>query len=147
MRRLGLDIGEVRVGLALSDPTGRVATPLKVMDARSLAADPSALRTLVEEYGVEELVVGLPVGLSGEEGPQAETVRRFAEKLSAAVGLPVTYQDERLSSAQARRSMREAGVNEKDGRGAVDMVAASILLQAYLDTRDAPASDRGSSRD
>lgn len=144
MRRLGLDIGEVRVGVALSDPTGRVATPLKVLDARSLAADPSPLRVLVEDYDVEELVVGLPVGLSGEEGRQAANVRHLAEKLSAAVGLPVTYQDERLTSAQARRSMREAGVTEKDGRGAVDMVAAAILLQAYLDARGTPAGDGGS---
>lgn len=141
MRLLGLDIGEVRVGVAVSDPSGRVATPVQVLDARALGADPKPLRRLVDEYGVEGLVVGLPLGLSGENGPQARAVRLAAERLSSAVSLPVYFQDERLTSAQAERSMRETGATGRREKGGVDMVAATILLQAYLD-----AHERGESR-
>jgi putative Holliday junction resolvase len=141
MRVLGLDIGEKRVGVAVSDPAGLVATPLKVLDARALAADVSVLRDVVDDYDVGELVVGLPVGLSGEEGGQATVVRETAQRLASAMGLPVTFQDERLSSAEARRSMRASGSSDREIRGSVDMVAAAILLQTNLDSRRGPAHD------
>lgn len=135
---LGLDIGEARVGVAVSDPDGRVATPLKVLPARSLAADPSPLLRLVSDYEAEAVVVGLPLSLDGTEGPQAARVRAFADRLASALPVPVEYWDERLSSAEARKAMTAAGVSDRDKRGSVDKVAASLLLQGWLDSRRAP---------
>jgi len=143
MRFLGLDIGEARIGVAVSDTEGRVASPVAVLDARVLAADAQPLARLVADYEVEALVVGVPLTLAGEEGPQAQDVRRCAERLSAAVSVPVLYWDERLSTAEARRVMREAGTSERDQRGAVDKVAAAIILQGWLDARRAGAREDG----
>lgn len=141
MRVLCLDIGEKRVGVAVSDPARLVATPLRVLDARALASDAAALREIIQDYDVGEIVVGLPVGLSGEEGGQAAGVRETAGRLAAVTGLPVVFQDERLSSAEARRSMRASGSSDRQMRGSVDMVAAAILLQSHLDSRRGPAHD------
>lgn len=134
MRILGLDIGERRVGVAVSDPAGRVATPLKVLPA-PLSADSRALIRLAEDYDIEQLVIGLPLSLDGTEGPQAARVREEGERLARILRVPVVYHDERLSSAQAERLMAEAGADGRARRGSVDMVAASIILQSYLDAR------------
>ena len=112
-----------------------------VLDARELARDPSALRRLVEDYGVDEIVVGLPLTMSGEEGPQATAVKVTARRLLEPLGVPVIYHDERLSSAQAERAMAEAGADARARRGSVDMVAAAVFLQSYL---DASRADRES---
>ena len=133
MRTLGLDIGERRIGVAVSDPTGIVSTPLTVLDARALARDASPLRRLVEDYEPQLLVVGLPLTLAGEEGPQARTVKSTVQRLIAPLGIPVAYHDERFSSTAANRAMADAGADERARRGSVDMVAASLLLQSYLD--------------
>jgi putative Holliday junction resolvase len=136
MRRLGFDIGERRIGVAVSDPTGRVATPLTVLDARGLARDPGPLRRLVEDYEPMEIVVGLPLTLSGDEGPQVSVVRATVRRLIEPLGIPVAYYDERLTSAEAERAMSATGTDARARRGAVDMVAASVLLQSYLDAND-----------
>jgi len=141
VRVLGLDIGETRVGVAVSDAAGGVASPVTVLDARALAADVGPLARLVSEYEVGTLVVGLPVTMAGGEGPQAQATRRYAERLADAVSLPVVYWDERLSSAEARRLMRGAGMSERDMRGAVDKVAAAIVLQGWLDSRQTAAGE------
>jgi putative Holliday junction resolvase len=133
VRALGLDIGERRIGVAVSDPTGTVSTPLTVLDARALARDASPLRRLVEDYEPQLLVVGLPLTLVGEEGPQARTVKSTVQRLIAPLGIPVAYHDERFSSTAANRAMADAGADERARRGSVDMVAASLLLQSYLD--------------
>ena len=135
MRALGLDIGSVRIGVAVSDPSGCVASPVAVLDAKGLAGDLRPLLRLVEDYETECLVVGLPLTLSGDEGPQAEVVRAEAERLASAVGLPVEYADERLSSEEARRCMASSGMSEKEMRGAVDKIAAAIILQGWLDAQ------------
>jgi putative Holliday junction resolvase len=134
VRGLGLDIGERRIGVAVSDPTGKVATPLTVLDARALARDASPLRRLVADYEPSVLVVGLPLTLAGEEGRQAATVKATVRRLVAPLGIPVAYHDERLSSTAANRAMADAGADERSRRGSVDMVAASLLLQSYLDS-------------
>lgn len=139
VRLMGLDIGEKRVGVAISDVTMRVATPLAVL-AGPLSADLRPLRRLVEDYEVAALVVGLPLTLGGEEGPQAERVRAEAQRLSASMGMPVAFYDERLSSAEARKMMTESGLSEREQRGSVDMVAAGLILQGYLDS-GGPARD------
>ncbi len=133
MRLLGLDIGDVRVGVAVSDPSGTVATPLTTLDGRKLAADPQDVVRLVDEYEAGCVVVGLPVTMAGEEGPQAQSVRRRVNALQERLAVPVTLWDERLTTAQARRSLAEAGLDERRIRESVDMVAASIILQSYLD--------------
>ncbi len=138
MRLLGLDIGEARVGVAVSDPAGTIASPLMVLDARLLARDIRPLKTLVEEYDVAGLVVGLPLSMNGSEGRQSASVRAVGDRLGRELALPVTYADERLSSATASRAMGSGGVNTKRQRGRLDMVAAAIILQAYLDSQRKP---------
>lgn len=133
MRMLGLDIGERRVGVAVSDPGGRVATPLKVL-AAPLSADVSALKRILEDYEVEVAVVGLPLSMNGSEGPQARAVRDEVARLSNSVHLEWRFHDERLSSVAAKRMMSDAGADSRKQRGSVDMVAASIMLQSYLDS-------------
>lgn len=141
MRVLALDIGEKRVGIAISDPSGRVATPLKVIATQSLLGDSRLLAALADDYEIELVVVGLPLSLDGTEGRQAAEVRRIATLLAKALPLPFEYFDERLSSAAAKRAMTEAGVSDKAKRGSVDMVAASIFLQSYLDSRRSTQAD------
>lgn len=133
MRHLAFDIGERRIGVAVSDPTGRVATPVTVLDAKLLAADMKPLRRLIDDYEPETFVVGLPLTMAGDEGPQAASVRSTVQRLLEPFGIPVAYHDERLSSAAAERAMAEAGSDSRARRGSVDMVAAAILLQGYLD--------------
>ena len=135
MRVLGLDIGARRIGVAVSDPLGTVATPLKVLDARKLAGDLTPLRRMVEDYEVDLLVAGLPLTMSGDEGPQAQEVREKAEELARALRLPLEMWDERLSTTEAERSMSASGVSARDSKAAVDMVAAALILQGYLDSR------------
>ena len=144
VRLLGLDVGDARVGVAVSDPSGRVATPVSVLDARALQADLRPLARLVEDYEIAEFVVGLPMTMAGEEGPQAVLGRERAEGWAERLGVELRFWDERLTTSQARRSLSEAGLDERATRKAVDMVAAALILQAYLDSRrgaDAPADE------
>ena len=139
-------MGDARVGVAVSDPSGSVATPVSVLDARTLDADLRPLLRLVEDYEATAIVVGLPLTLSGEEGPQACAVRERAERWSRQLGIPLHFWDERLTTSQARRSLSEAGLDERATRKAVDMVAAALILQTYLDSRrdgDEPPADGG----
>lgn len=133
MRVLALDIGEKRTGVAVSDVSGSVAMPVKVLQTSTLLADARMLRRLADDYEVEMVVVGLPLSLDGTEGPQAAEVRRISRRLAGFVSVPFEFFDERLSSAQAKRSMTEAGASDREKRGSVDMVAASLFLQSYLD--------------
>lgn len=135
MRVIALDIGEVRVGVAVSDPAGRVASPVCVLPAQEVLAHAVTFRRVLEDWEPELLVCGRPMTLAGEEGPQAARVREQAERVAAACGLPLEFEDERLSSAEAKRILREQGLSERAMRGKVDMVAASLFLQAWLDAR------------
>lgn len=135
MRVLALDIGEARVGVAVSDPNGRVASPVCVLPAAEVLAHAASFRRVLEDWEPELLVCGRPMTLAGEEGPQAARVREQAERVAAACGLPLEFEDERLSSAEAKRILREQGLSERAMRGKVDMVAASLFLQAWLDAR------------
>lgn len=140
MRILALDIGEKRTGVAVSDPSGRVASPVAVIDTRRAVGDGQELRKLLSDYeDVGMLVIGLPVSMDGTEGKQAQRVRQLAEKIRAHVVLPVEYIDERLTSTEAERRMAETGADSRARRGSVDMVAASIMLQTFLDSRRAKA--------
>ena len=132
MRVLALDIGEKRVGVAMSDAGGTIASPLVVIAATDVArVEP--VTALIEEHGVDLVVVGLPLTMQGSEGPQATRVRQVAEELARGLPIPVVYHDERLSSAEAGRAMRAAGTSSKKARGDLDKVAAALFLQAFLD--------------
>ena len=135
MRVLALDIGEVRVGIAVSDPTGRVASPVTVLPAQKVLAHAVTFRRVLEDWEPELLVCGLPRTLAGEEGPQAGRVRAQAEKIARSCGLPLEFADERLSSAEAKRILKEQGLSERAMRGKVDSVAAGLFLQSWLDAR------------
>jgi len=143
VRVLGLDIGERRIGVAVSDPSGSVATPVKVLDTAKVLGDARVLKHLADDYEVELLVVGLPLSMDGSEGPQADAVRRIAKRVAQHLPVPMVFFDERLSSVQAKRVMTEAGVSDKDKRGKIDMVAASLFLQNYLDSRRDDDSKEG----
>ncbi len=134
---MALDIGEKRVGIAVSDATGRIASPVKVLPASEVIGMARPFRMLLEDYEPEILVCGRPMTLAGEEGPQAARVMEQARAIGRAAGLPVAFADERLSSAEAKRILREQGLNERSMRGKVDMVAASVFLQTWLDERRA----------
>ena len=133
MVALALDIGETRIGIAASDFSGRLAMPIKVLPAAEVTGMSKGFRRILEDYEPEVLVCGLPMTLAGEEGPQAERVRAVAASIGAACGLPVEFCDERLSSSEAKRILREQGLSEREMRGKVDMIAASLFLQAWLD--------------
>lgn len=135
MRVLALDIGEVRVGVAVSDPDARVASPVCVLSAAEVLAHAVTFRRVLEDWEPELLVCGLPRTMAGEEGPQAERIRAQAEKISQSCGLPLEFADERLSSAEAKRILREQGLSERAMRGKVDSVAAGLFLQSWLDAR------------
>lgn len=139
MRVLALDIGEVRVGLAVSDAAARVATPLKVLSADAVLSHGAEFRRIVEDWEIEALVCGLPFTLAGEEGPQAASIKAKAQRIARACGLPLFFADERMSSREAKRILREEGLDERAMRGKVDMIAASLFLQVWLDSRNQEA--------
>jgi len=135
VRVLGVDPGTVRVGLALSDPDGRVATPRRTLEPRGSEDAVRLVAEVVREEEVACVVVGLPLRLDGGESTASRRARRFADQVREACGVPVELWDERLTTAAAQRALREAGVGGRRGRQVVDRVAATVLLQSYLDAR------------
>lgn len=133
MIALALDIGGARTGIAVSDRTGSVAIPLKVLPAAEVEQVSRSFRYILEDHEPDVIVCGLPQTMAGEEGTQAERIRAIAVKIGARTGLPVEFVDERLSSREAKRILREQGLNEKQMRGKVDMISASLFLQVWLD--------------
>lgn len=133
-RVMAIDPGTARVGVAVSDPGGVVALPLAVLDAGDTLLD--ELSRLAQENEVAELVVGLPKRLGGEEGPAAEQARELARKVEAHLGLPVHMVDERLTTSAAAKALDELEIGERRRRKIVDKVAATLLLQSYLDGRE-----------
>jgi len=140
-RRLGIDVGAVRVGVALSDPDCMIATPL-VTVARDVrepgdrsGSDLREIAALVAEHDVVQVVVGLPRTLAGAEGPAAQAARAFADDLSSVLEVPVEFSDERLTAVVATRQLRERGVKGRKQRAVVDQAAAVAILQGWLDTR------------
>ncbi|SCH97392.1 Putative Holliday junction resolvase [uncultured Collinsella sp.] len=136
MIALALDIGEARVGIAVSDATGTLAMPVKVLPAQEVLGNARSFRYIIEDYEPDVLVCGRPETLAGEDGPQAQRVIEASEKIARATGLPLEFIDERLSSREAKRILREQGLSEREMRGRVDSVAASLFLQTWLDVRN-----------
>ena len=134
MRVLALDIGERRTGIACGDSTSRIALPISTLDTAEILKNPSRLKAIADEHESELLLAGLPVSMDGEESRQAERVRALAETIAQALDLPLVFHDERLSSTEAKRYLREAGYTEREMRGKIDMLAATLILRAYLDS-------------
>jgi len=131
-RALGLDLGDARIGVAISDDERRLAMPLDTVLAAP-GTDLQAIAGLVGEHGVSMVVIGLPRSMSGEEGARATEARAYASALAALTDTPVEMQDERLTTAEAERRLREAGARGTDRRRVVDRSAAVVILQAWLD--------------
>jgi len=140
--RLGVDVGSVRIGVARSDPSGLLATPVETV--RRGKGDLDRLAEIAAEYEVVEVVVGLPTSLSGREGQAAEAARDFANRISLRLApVPVRLFDERLTTVTAQQGLRASGVKAKNQRGVVDQAAAIVLLQAALDAERATGRPPG----
>lgn len=134
-RRLAVDVGDARVGVAGSDPDGVLATPVETVPGRDVPAAQRRLAALVAEYEPLEVVVGLPRSLKGGEGPAAAKVRGFAQELASNITpVPVRLVDERMSTVSAAQGMRASGVSSKKGRSRIDQAAAVVILQSALET-------------
>lgn len=133
MRTLGLDIGEKRIGVALSDSEGILATALTVIERKSDDAALKRIIALAEEHEIERIVVGLPISLDGRMGPQAQRVQSFADMLNERTELPVVTWDERFSTFDAERVLMEAGLKRDKRKKRLDSVAAAFILQGYID--------------
>lgn len=132
-RRLAVDVGDARIGVASCDPDGILATPVETVPGRDVPAAHRRLAALVEEYEPIEVVVGLPRSLKGGEGPAAVKVRGFAQELARAIApVPVRLVDERMSTVTAAQGMRASGVRSKKGRAVIDQAAAVVILQSAL---------------
>lgn len=135
-RLLGIDPGKKRIGVALSDPEGRIASPHGVIEVTG--DEVAEILRLARQNDVSEIVVGYPLRLDGGIGPAAQSAADLARMLERSSALAVTLWDERLSSAQAERDLIAGGVRRRDRRGATDRVAAALILQSYLDSRRLP---------
>jgi putative holliday junction resolvase len=139
MRALGVDFGEKRIGVAVSDETGTLASPLPTVRRRQGKRPPlRALEEIGRAYGVEALVFGLPLELSGEESEWTGEVRRVAEALAGRLGVPVHFVDERMTSVRAERLVRSSGLprGRRERKDRVDAGAAALILQSWLDRRN-----------
>lgn len=134
-RVLGVDLGERRIGLAIGDETGALAGELAVLPRGSADQDASSLRAIIEHRGVGVVVVGLPRSLSGELGWQAQRTLAWVDEVRPRLHTPIELWDERLTTVEAARALRFAGVSTRKQKGRIDMTAAAVMLQSYLDAR------------
>ena len=133
MRTLGLDVGERRIGIAISDPLGMIASPLRVLDRKETTDPIGDIIADAQLHEVETIVVGMPLTLRGEMGPAAQLMQEFVDKLRERSPVPVETIDERLTTKVAERDMIEAGMSREGRRETIDKVAAALILQRYLD--------------
>ena len=134
-RILGLDVGSKRIGVAVSDPLGITAQGLETIHRQNKRIDFESLERVIAKYGISEIVVGLPLRMSGAEGTQSEKMRQFADDLRRRFNLPVHLWDERLTSAQANRLLRETEMSIQRRGQVVDQVAAVLILQSWMEAR------------
>jgi len=134
MRILGLDIGDKRIGIAISDELGHTAQGLMVLERSTEGADIDRIKEIMADYSADKVVVGLPLRMDGTVGIQAQKAKGFAERLRAEVSQPVVYWDERLTTATARKALISGEMRRSVRRRVIDKVAASLILQSYLDS-------------
>lgn len=137
-RALGIDVGEARIGVAVSDELGMLAHPVETIVVRDTPDPVARIAQLVAEKEIAQIVVGLPKNMDGTSGPAAEKARAFADRLRERVACPVRHWDERLTTVAAQRYLHDAGRNVKQSRAVIDQVAAQIILQGWLDSQPAP---------
>jgi len=135
MRILGLDMGTRRIGVALSDALGLTAQPLTVLVRTTPSEDLAAVETMVAHHHVDAVVVGLPLTLRGQRGPQAQQVMAFAETLRRRLSVPIHLVDERLTTVQGTRALIEMGTRRRVRRQTIDRVAAQLILQQFLESQ------------
>ncbi len=135
MRVLALDIGVARIGIAISDSDGLIAQPLCVLSANEVTQHSKAFVRILQDWEPDVLLCGLPLSLSGSESEHAQATKKTAQLIAKNTHLPLEFTDERLSSKQAKRILRERGLSEKQMRGKIDAVAASVFLQSWLDEK------------
>ena len=135
MRIMALDVGDKKIGVAVSDSLLNIAQPRPTLQRKDLQSDLSRLRELAEGDDVQQIVVGNPVHMDGRESRQSNKVQRFARQVSKALGLPVVFWDERLTSFAAEQQLEELGMSWRKRRQYVDQVAAILILQSYLDSQ------------
>ena len=133
MRTLALDIGDRRIGVAVSDPTGLIARPLAIITRKDEPSDIQAVAEFAREYGARLVVIGLPLSLDGRSGSQSEKVRLFSGTLAAALDIPIEMHDERFSTVTAREYRLGSGAGKKKRQSHDDDAAAAVILQNYLD--------------
>jgi putative Holliday junction resolvase len=139
-RILGLDVGDKRIGIAISDPLRITAAGLETITRKNMKTDVKAIAELAERHGAVQIVIGLPLNMDGSHGEQADKVKSFGRKLAQESGLPVVYEDERLSTISAIRSLTLQGVKTGHNKELVDKQAAAIILQRFLDANEPPPS-------
>ena len=132
-RVVGLDLGEARIGVSISDPDRRVAMPIGTVQVGRPPGELRAIAAIVADNDAVLVVLGLPLSMSGDPGPSARRAQDFAGVLRTAIPVPVVLQDERLSTVEAEKTLREAGVKGRDLRSVIDRSAATVILQAWLD--------------
>ena len=138
MRAMGIDVGSRRIGVAVSDALGSLAAPWRAVRV-ARGEEFAELAAMTREREIEIIVIGLPTSLDGTEGPQAKTVRAFARRLAARVGdLPMTFADERFTTAEAERMMIARRMSREERRARIDAAAAAIMLQGWLDLQRPP---------
>ncbi|MDD4237995.1 MAG: Holliday junction resolvase RuvX [Desulfotomaculaceae bacterium] len=138
MRILGLDLGDKRIGVAMSDPMGWTAQGLEVITSKgSIDADIAKIKEYVERYEVEKIIVGLPLNMDGSSGPRAEKARAFADRLGKKLKVAVEMTDERLTTVAAQKLLIEADLSRAKRRKVIDKMAAALILQSYLDKKGA----------
>ena len=135
MRIVALDVGNKRIGVAVSDPLGIIATPLSVYTRSGMQQDVDAILRIVQEQGAEQILIGMPVSMDGVEREQAQKTQRFVDAVRQKASVPVITSDERLSTVEAERRMREMGMSAERRKALRDAASAAIVLQSYLDSR------------
>ncbi len=137
-RIIGLDIGDKRIGVAISDPLGITAAGLDTIERKNLRTDVASVMEMARRHGAVEIVVGLPKNMDGSIGEQAQKVQAFCRKLARASGLPIIYEDERLTTISAIRTLTLQGVKTGHNKDLVDRQSAAIILQKFLDRAEPP---------
>jgi len=133
MRILALDVGEKRIGVAISDPLGITAQGLTVIDRKDSDVDMQQIKKISEEYGAESIVIGMPINMDGTKGESANKVNEFVEVLKGRVSIPVSTYDERLSTKESEKFLISFDVSRKKRRKVIDKIAAQLILESYLE--------------
>jgi len=133
MRVLGLDVGEKRIGVAVSDPLGIIAQGVTVITRRDLQSDLNDIAKIISEYGADSVVVGMPINMDGTKGKSARKVAEFVEALKGRISISVSVYDERLSTKESERFLISADVSRKKRRQVIDKMAAQLILESYLE--------------